>query len=116
MVSGRAHPTRGSRAGLSVEQMLNRVGRIFGGVRNRRAPGDIDLVGSATARSRRAEPSSAVGFSMDREFRMRWLREASVLTKRKSGSQPTRRWREMDSNLWSPSALVGAGSEFQGCK
>ena len=52
MVSGRAHPTRGSRAGLSVEQMLNRVGRIFGGVRNRRAPGDIDLVGSATARSR----------------------------------------------------------------
>jgi hypothetical protein len=51
-IEARAHPTRGSRAGLSVKQMLNRVGRIFGGVRNRRAPGDIDLVGSATAPSR----------------------------------------------------------------
>jgi hypothetical protein len=30
MVSARAIPTRGSRAGLSVEQMLNRVSRVFG--------------------------------------------------------------------------------------
>jgi hypothetical protein len=29
-IGARAHPTRGSRAGLSVEQMLNLVIRMFG--------------------------------------------------------------------------------------
>jgi hypothetical protein len=40
---------------------------------NRRA---LAAGGQISRSKRRAEPSSAAGFSMDREFRMRWLREA----------------------------------------
>jgi hypothetical protein len=72
MVSGRALIQRVAPGhGVSVQQMLDRVSRILGRVSDRRAAGDINLVGGAAARVRHGVQRSLAN---SREVRHRWLR------------------------------------------
>src|SRR5215469_16106373 len=53
-IRARADPARGSRAGVTVQQMLDRVVRRFRRVGDCRAAGDVDLARSAGIRRRTA--------------------------------------------------------------